>query len=264
MGIVLNEYTWAENALREKDLGGHPTETLYRIAKYYLYTGIDKKTARTKLEQYLSECNPSANMVRWSDTLDRVMKYADKYPLITVNSVKITEPEMEIIQSIDSKQTQRLAFTLLCLAKYYYAVSEKNNYWVGTPDSEIMKMANVKSSVKRQSLMFGQLRELGLLKFSKKIDNLSVQVLFAAEGDTAIEINDFRNLGYQYLKYLGGAYFSCECCGITVKMMDSNKGGRKKYCEECAIKVHTKQKVNSVMRRRSVTNFKSVDNSLGA
>ena len=34
MGIVLNEYEWAEKMINNHDLGGKPTETLSRVAKY--------------------------------------------------------------------------------------------------------------------------------------------------------------------------------------------------------------------------------------
>ena len=68
-------------------------------------------------------------------------------------------------------------------------------------------MANIKTSIKRQSLMFAELRNAGFIRFSKKIDNLNVQVLFMTPGETAIHIQDFRNLGYQYLKILWRALF---------------------------------------------------------
>lgn len=251
MSIVLNEYNWAENAIKERALGKKPTETLARIAKYYLHKGHTKKETRKMLDEFLTECDRTANIVKWADTLDRIVKFADKYPLIMIDGISVTKTEMAKIKSIDGRQLQRLAFTLLCISKYLYSVSDKNNYWVSTPDNEIMKMANIRTSVKRQSLMFGQLRDAGYIRFSKKIDNLSVQILFADDGEEEMRITDFRNLGYQYMKYLGEAYFICECCGITAKINDTVKGNKKKYCDDCAAKIHLAQRVNSVMRHRA-------------
>ena len=37
--IILNEKEWAENAIQERVVGKRPTETLYRIAKYYFEEG---------------------------------------------------------------------------------------------------------------------------------------------------------------------------------------------------------------------------------
>ena len=157
---------------------------------------------------------------------------------------------MEAIEKLEGKQLRRLAFTLLCVAKYWDAVSEKNDHWVNTPDREVMQMANVSTSIKRQSAMFAELKAAGMIRFSRKIDNLNVRVVFMEDGEAALHIQDFRNLGYQYLKYYGGPYFECENCGLTVKIQEPARGRRQKYCPSCAIEVGVRQRVNWVMRER--------------
>lgn len=251
MSIVLNEYAWAENAIREHELGRRPYETVSRVAKYYTYEGHKKQDVRRLLDVFMLACDPAVSLVAWSDTLDSAAKYASKYPLIMIDGIKITKPEMEKIDVLPGKQLRRLAFTLLCVAKYLYEVSPNTDYWVNTPDNEIMAMANINTSVRRQSAMYSQLKDAGLIRFSKKIDNLSVQVLFVEDGEEAMRITDYRNLGYQYLRFHGEPYFVCENCGITAKVKDPAYISRKKYCDECAVKVRTRQQVNAVMRRRA-------------
>ena len=251
MSIVLNEYEWAERMVNNHELGKKPIETLSRVAKYYYENKYSKKEVRKLLDSFLTQCDPSASLVHWSDTLDKVAKNVGKFPLIRLDGVNITHKELERIETLGGKQVRRLAFTLLCVAKYWDAVSESNNHWVNSPDKEIMQMANINTSIKRQSLMFSELRDAGFIKFSKKIDNLNVQVLFIEPGETAIHIQDFRNIGYQYLKYYGDPYFDCVNCGITVKIQEPARGRRQKYCPSCAVELHTKQKVDSVMRRRN-------------
>lgn len=254
MAIVLNELKWAEKAMEDKSLGARPLETLSKIAKYYFYLGKSKPETRALLEKFLLECDPYASVVKWSDRIEGAMKYASKRPLLILSSISVTKPEIDTIRSIKGMQAQRLAFTLLCIAKFNYAAGFNNEYWVTTPDSEIMKMANVNASIKRQSAMFSELRDAGLLYFSKRVDNLSVRVVFVRDGEVALKISDFRNLGYQYMNYIdhGGKYFVCENCGITSKENTSAAGGRKKkYCNECAVKIRMKQNVDSVMRSRT-------------
>lgn len=251
MSIVLNEYEWAERMISNHELGKKPIETLNRVAKYYLENRYSKREIRKLLDTFLTQCDPSVSLVHWSETLDRVAKNVGKFPLIRLDGVRITQKELDKIESLGGKQVRRLAFTLLCVAKYWDAVSESNNHWVNSPDKEIMQMANINTSIKRQSLMFAELRDAGLIKFSKKIDNLNVQVLFIEPGETAIHIQDFRNIGYQYLKHYGAPYFDCVNCGLTVKIQEPTRGRRQKYCPSCAIELHTKQKVDSVMRRRN-------------
>lgn len=253
MSIVLNEYDWAEKAIKDKALGKKPYETLSRVAKYYTYKNYTRKEVRRLLDEFLLQCEPTASLVMWSDTLDSAAKYASKYPLVMIDRICITKPEMERIDSLPGKQIRRLAFSLLCIAKYLVSISENTNYWVGTPDNEIMKMANINTSIKRQSSMFGQLKDLGMIRFSKQIDNLSVQVLFAEDGDTVMSITDFRNLGYQYMRYHGEPYFECAHCGITEKIRSATQRRPQKYCAQCAVEIRTKQNVNSVMRQRNNT-----------
>lgn len=254
MSIVLNEYDWAEKAIKDKVLGKKPYETLSRVAKYYTYKNYTRKEVRRMLDEFLLQCEPTASLVMWSNTLDSAAKYAAKYPLVMIDRIVITEPEMKRIDSLPGKQVRRLAFALLCIAKYRVSISENTNYWVGTPDNEIMKMANINTSIKRQSSMFGQLKDLGMIRFSKQIDNLSVQVLFAENGNPVMSITDFRNLGYQYMRYHGGPYFECTHCGITEKITNPGVGRKQKYCKDCAAKVKIQQSVNAVMRSRRTVN----------
>lgn len=251
MSIVLNEYEWAERMIDNNEIGKKPIETLSRVAKYYYANHYSKKEIRKLLDTFLAKCDPTTSLVHWSDTLDKVAKGADKYPLIRLDGVSITKGELEKINALSGKQIRRLAFTLLCVAKYWDAISPTNNHWVNSPDKEIMQMANISTSIKRQSMMFGVLRDAGMIRFSKKIDNLNVQVTFIEDGDTVLYIQDFRNIGYQYLKYMGEPYFDCVNCGITVKIQEPARGRRQKYCSNCAVELHTKQKVESVMRRRN-------------
>lgn len=250
MSIILRENEWAEKMIQSRDIGKKPSETLYRVARYYLDAGYKKSDVRKKLDVFLLQCEPTASLPKWASALDYAVNRASKYEAINIQSIKITKPEIERINSLDGKQIKRLAFTLLCLAKYWQVVIPNGDYWVNTQDNEIMSMANINTSIKRQSMMYWTLRENGMIQFSKKIDNTNVRVCFVEDGETAIEISDFRNIGYQYLKYQGEPYFECANCGITVKYNDPVKGRKQKYCKSCASEIAMQQRINSVMRRK--------------
>ena len=252
MSIVMDEYAWAEQAINSRTLGKHPTETLSRVSRYYAANRYSKRDVRRLLDEFMLQCDPSVNLATWSDTLDRFAKSSDKYDLIRMDSVRITKSELGAIDSLRGMQLRRLAFTLLCLAKYWDAAHSRNNHWVNTQDREIFQMANINTSIRRQSLMFGQLNDAGMIKFSKKVDNLNVQVLFISDdSDTEIAVTDFRNLGFQYMMYNGAPYFVCENCGLVTRMNDGNRRRPQKYCPSCAVQVQTQQIVNSVMRHRN-------------
>lgn len=253
MSIILKENEWAEQMIQSRTLGKKPSETLCRVARYYLDNGYTKKEVRNKLDTFLIQCEPTASLTKWSDSLDYAVNKACKYKAIDIEYIEITDSEMEKIYDLKSKQIQRLAFTLLCLAKYWQIVIPNGDYWVNNKDNEIMALANINTSIKRQSLMYWTLREAGMIQFSRKIDNTNVKVCFAEEGNVVCRVSDFRNLGYQYLKYRGEPYFECQNCGITTKYNDPLKGRKQKYCKTCASEIAVQQRVNAVMRQRAAT-----------
>lgn len=251
--IVLNEHEWAEEMIASRSLGKKPFETLSRVSRYYIDNGIPKNQVRKMLDVFLIQCEPTASIPKWADTIDAALARALKYEAVSIKSIDITKPEMDRIDALDGKQIRRLAFTLLCLAKYWDSISRSKEHWVNNKDCDIMRMANINTSIKRQSLMYHNLNAAGMIQFSKKVDNTNVKVCFVTPGETVMSITDFRNLGYQYLKYHGEPYFECCNCGITSKINNAQAGraGRKqKYCNACAAEIAMQQNVNSVMRHR--------------
>ena len=205
-------------------------------------SGYGRADTRKLIEEFLLQCSPGASTVLWMDTLDHAVSVAAKRPSVNLDCIEITKPEFEIVRGVKGVQTQRLAFTLLCLAKYALAMNPEINGWVCADDTDIMRLANIRTSVRRQSAMYRQLCDAGLLQFSKKVDNTNVRVLFMAKGECVMRISDFRNLGNQYLMKCGKpGFFRCENCGAVIanstatKWDVAKKGGTpKKYCSECA------------------------------
>lgn len=250
MSIVLKENEWAEEMIASQTLGKKPMETMKRVARYYLDKGYSKSQVREKLDSFLLQCEPKSSLPKWSDRLDKAAKYAAKYPAIDIDNIEITETEMQKIDNLQSKQLKRLAFTLLCLAKYWITIKPDSDGWVNDKDNQIMSLANINTSIKRQGLLYWQLREVGMIQFSKLVDNTNVKVCFMEQGKSAMYITDFRNLGYQYLMCHGEPYFECTNCGLTTKIKSPNNNRKPKYCDECASKIHMQQMINSVMNRR--------------
>lgn len=235
-------------------MGDKPFETLCRVARYYLDQGYNQKEAQKLVEIFLLQCDSSASIVKWADTIGYAVKRAKKYNAIYIDWVGITSSELKKIASLNGAQIRRLAFTLLCLAKYWQRINQNSDFWVNCKDSEILAMANINTSLKRQAEMYYTLRELGFVKFSKKVDNTNVQVCFVdkTQDDFELRISDFRNLGYQYLKYTGGSYIECKNCGITTKISKRNRGRTPVYCQQCANEIAIRQRVNKVMSRNTV------------
>ena len=254
MNIVLNELEWARCAIMDRNLGRKPYETLVRVAKLYIYEGNNKASVRRNLEDFIARCEPGTPLPGWGDTIERAIKMASKYKPVQLDHVSVTQPEMDIISKLESKQLQRLAFTLLCISKYWDAVHPQNDHWIKNTDAEIFKMANINTSIKRRCQMYTQLVEHGLIAFPKKVDSVNIHVLFQKDGDSALDVDNFQNVGYQYQYYCGNSgFFRCAECGLVVHDSRTGSGRRQKYCRDCAITMKLKQNVDSKMRRQMLS-----------
>lgn len=248
--IILKEREWAEEMISSCSLGKKPSKTIVSVAKYYLDSCGNKAEAEKKIVEYIRKCDSSISIPSMQKTIDGALSIAKKYEMVDIDAICISENEMDTISKLKGVQIKRLAFALLCIAKYRNILNAANNCWVRAKDSEIMKMANINTSTKRQCDMFRCLEEEGLVSFSKKVDGTSMRINFVEDGECAFEVTDFRNLGYQYMMYLGEPYFKCSKCGITTKMNNPTKGSHQKYCATCAYKAALQQKVNYTMKRK--------------
>ena len=147
--------------------------------------------------------------------------------------VWITENELKTIEEIHDKVLERLAFTLLCLAKFRNYRNPNNNNWVNYSNGEIYSMACINTTAFEKDVKFNKLKELGLIEYAKKINNLNIQVLYIDdESENKLFVSDFRKLGYEWRLYKGEKYIRCADCGILVK---GNRNNTKRYCQQCSI-----------------------------
>lgn len=230
--IVLNEKEWAKRAIDALTLGKKPYDTIVRVAKYYRADGYRKSELRRKLEDFMIRCDPHLSLVKWEGAILSALAAAEKYPMININGVMITQKEMDRIATLQSMLQQRLMFTLLCLAKYGNAVNPNNNGWVNLEQRDIFALANITLTSKRQSLMINDLWQSGMIGYSCLVDNVNLQVKICEDGEDALYISDFRNLGNQYMRYMGGDYIECESCGLVIRQQ--SRKAHRKYCSECA------------------------------
>lgn len=234
--IIMNEREWAERTLSTLSLGADPVSTLNLLAKYYSSIGQDKACIARSLRDFMLRCDPHINIDMWNDVIESRAANAWRYKLVEVDKVDITERELEYISSFKGKNKQCLLFTLLCLAKFYNAARPNNQNWVNTPYGEIFRRAGLKPSSDEQFMMIGSLWREGAIKLSRIVDNNSINVPFVdSDSKVVLEINDLRNVGNQYLKYIGEPYMECQGCGLVVKKR-SNRG---LYCHKCARKYAT-------------------------
>lgn len=240
INIILNENVYAENIIQQDKLDKKPTFDLRILAKYYYH---EKQFTQNKIYLALVSIMESKytnfSLAKWQPLLLDLAKNAKKYPLMKIDYIPITKNELLTIDNIESKPIKRLAFTLLCLAKYRNAINSRNNDWENYKFKDIFKMANIQATKNEQGYMIYDLKNIGLIKMNKVVDNLSINVCYIdkEESDEVLQIKDFRNIGYEYLLYSGEKFFRCKNCGLLVRQRSNND----KYCNDCTSIIKNEQ-----------------------
>lgn len=232
----MNEYTYAKNLLNKQDLkacdlGDKPSSTLNLLARYYREIGKNDDEIKECLSDFLNRClKDKYKESKWIDSIFYQVIKSKKYNLKKVDNVIVTKSEMEIIQSVKGKSRQKVLFTLLILAKYYNAVSDKNKNWTNLEYKKIFKLANVQLSIQNQALLINDLYNCGFVNVSKNVGKPNIQVNFVDnESDTVLTIARLKDLGKEYLMFCGEDYIRCQKCGTLVK----NYKNTNKYCKTC-------------------------------
>lgn len=232
MPVVLNEVKQAEYIIEKGEVGNKPTSTLFLLGKYYRQKeNLDKEQIFNRLNEFMQQNYKNYNSALWEDIIEDISKKANKYLLREIDHIEITQSELDKISEVDHLKYQKLLFTILCYAKLYNLISENNNSWINTDIKEIYRVARVTVKYRNDKFLYlNDLEQMGLISFSNKNDNLNIRVNFVDDGKSVLDINDFRELGYEYLNYIGnGKIIRCSECDRLIRQ----NGNNTHYCTEC-------------------------------
>lgn len=251
MPVVLNETKQAEYIIEKGEVGTKPTSTLFLLGKYYRQKeNLDKEQTANKLNDFMIANYKNYNSALWEEVIEDISKKANKYPLREIDSIGITQSELDKIAELHNVKYEKLLFTMLCYAKLYNTISENNNGWVNTDIQELYRVSRVTVKYRKDKFLFlNDIEKTGLISFSNKNDNLNLKInFFDMDGESVLDISDFRELGYEYLNYIGdGKFIKCKTCNKLFRTSSNNKIN----CNECQKEI-TKEKT-----RIRVSNFRN-------
>ena len=256
MDIILNEVELAKDIIKRAEgeanpslVGKKPSYTLSLLARYMKQ--IEKKKDEVifeYLDSFMSKHANGYNSVLWGNKIQSCIKRAKKNKLNQIDYIGITQKELDIIAKLKNEKQERLAFTMLCYAKYYNAINEMNNNWINVSLTDLFKSARVYSEKGVSNrLMINDIKDKIDIQFidekTKKVKNKKWMELALLVSSTNIKLNcidnksdeytikitDFRELGYEYLLYKGFNYKRCETGGILLK----TTGNKSMYCSTC-------------------------------
>lgn len=240
--IILNEKEFAMRCLQDGLCGERPYQVAMVLAKYYaLECGYKPRQILNALKEFFDQYYPDYHnyAVLWDENFKRILQKCSKAPLREISGVSIRASEIERIQKLSGKATQRLMFTLLCLAKFGNLKNKDNNNWVNYDWKTIFQLARVNGGQSKSDYV-AKLYDAGFIELSRKISSLNIRVVHIDDGGKeALFISDFRELGYEYEQYCGGEFFRCGECERLVKKSRTNRI----YCDDCKQPDQSPQKV---------------------
>lgn len=237
MSIILDEISYAENIIRSGDVGKKPTSTLFLLSRYY--REIEKLSDNeifNKLDEFMNKNYKNYNSALWEEKIESLVNNSKDRKLNSVSNVEITASEIESIQMVDSIKYQKILFTMLCFAKFHNSLSDTNNSWVCETIKDVFKVARVNVKYRNDKFLYlNDLERTGLISYANSNASQNIRVNFVNdEGEVVLKISDFRELGYEYLNYIGeGNFVRCDTCDRLVRKK-SKFDGSTKYCTECA------------------------------
>lgn len=247
INIILNEQNYVEDLLNQPALSKKTYQDLSLIAKYlYHNKALKADQIYTELVNIMEDKYPNFIISKWQNSLLKISRDANKKNLFVIDYIPVTQNELDTINSIYSKPIKRVAFAILCLAKYKNAVNPDNNNWINYEFKDIFRVSNVTATVKEQCNIINEMKNSGLVKMNNLVNNLSLNISYIDQSDsnTILKIYDFRNLGYEYLLYCGDKFIRCDRCNILTR----KRGKTDKYCKSCSI-ISEKEKTNSRVKK---------------
>lgn len=225
--LILNEKKEAERIL--KDINSTEckiSQVLNLIIRYNVNEKkMNKKDAVSSAIDYAKTCYAGFSSNEWSSYLNKISESASKKPLRDIESIPITQAEVDCIKKLDNKKLCKLAFACLVISKMNFIVYGHN--WINISNQELFKLANLNYHGGYINMTLHELYSSEYIKFAKRIDNKSFTYEKIDEsGEPVWYVRYIDDLGYWWEYINGSKYSICEECGRLYVPRSPNQ----KYC----------------------------------
>ena len=233
ISMILDEKKYIEQIIhRGKTNKDNLTDVLKILGMYYAqecgYTDEQIKNEFNNFYVRTYGHEPNIDMLKM---FDRYIKRSKQRNLFKADYIPIYKDEMESIQGLDNKITQRLLFTMMCLARYNNYIKGTDYNYTNNDRNKIANLASIPGNKKEKRKHFSTLTKLNLIDFSTKRFNTKVNCMTDNfDQEIAIKITRIEDIANQYRLYCGEDYVYCEDCGLLFRN-SSTKPAKK--CPTC-------------------------------
>lgn len=245
---IFNEKEYIEAIINAKKVDlANPTNTIRKLARYNFYVnGYKKSKNYNAIVDYMTKNFKDFSEMTYQKSIDGCIKDVDKTPFKNIKSVRITKSELDKICLLDDIKKQKLAFVLLCTAKYRDQYNPNNCHKTDISATDLYKTARVVLPKEQRNIYLHFLISDGLVEPHNNSKTKNKKLLFVSEDENDEVVLDLKEVDYKELAYVymswknnGKGFTKCQKCGKTIKQ---SKTRPRKYCEECAEIVITEQK----------------------
>ena len=250
--LILNEEQYAQSVYngKNKDVKSVMAKIRY-ITRYFLYVENknDEENYQSTVE-WMKKHQDNFDESCYSNLISDAIKKAGKYPFYNIESIKITQSELDQISALNDLRAEKVLFVLLCMAKQQSVSNGFTNGLVKYSITDLCKMARISVPAEDREYILYNIVQKGLLGYPKKNNTQCLIVNFINNDDAAaliLDEVDCQELAYIYLNWKnnGKGYTRCQKCHRLIKQ---SKTKPKKYCEECAKEVE-KENIRERVRR---------------
>lgn len=222
------------------------SEAAYLI-RYLRYKGESEDTIKDVIERLFYNIYGVPSRPDMSVYYNKSVKFADKFPPLQPLSVTFTKKELDYIQRLDNIYGELFVFCALVAYKYKTATSQDAKFNVLWSDAfsptivGLRTFCSIGNNVNEKIYNF--IRNTDCIETTifknKDIIKFDDNLLALDCGEPVLIIDNFINIAYYYLEYVGRLNcFRCENCGTILQ----RRAARNRYCKVCARRIHLNQR----------------------
>ena len=221
--LILNEKKEAELIIKDPSLSFCTIRKMVNlIVRYFVNNkGYSPEVAVKEASDILKRSYPGFTETQWHNTMMAIANDAHNKPLKDIESIPITQVEIDKINELPTLAVRKVAFAYLVLAKINYITYRHT--WVNVSDFEMRKTANVRQNADDFLNILNELYTLKYITPAKSMLKTSVKIEYADfEGEPVAEVTNLMHLGLWW-EYINGAkYRICVDCGTIFKPNSSS------------------------------------------
>ena len=126
MEIILNERKKAKEYLETKEVDNVVQCSSILIRYFYSPITTDAEIY-TIVDGFLKQSFIGYKSENWKSLIEYQIKNLKNRKLVEIDYIPVLRKELERIQSLENIRLEKLAFTLLIIAKYYNYINDNNN-----------------------------------------------------------------------------------------------------------------------------------------